>query len=53
MGALRLEVSHARTAAFSSRRGGDAAADERPLDKCLADVRSCQAYVGIVAWLRL
>ena len=26
------------------------AADERPLDKCLADVRSCQAYVGIIAW---
>jgi 2-oxo-4-hydroxy-4-carboxy--5-ureidoimidazoline (OHCU) decarboxylase len=26
------------------------AADERPVDKCLADVRSCQAYVGIIAW---
>src|ERR1700760_41393 len=26
------------------------AADERPLDRCLADVRSCQAYVGLVAW---
>jgi Domain of unknown function (DUF4062)/inactive STAND len=26
------------------------AADERPLDKCLADVRSSQAYVGIIAW---
>src|SRR5262249_25677159 len=22
----------------------------RPLDKCLADVRSCDVYVGIVAW---
>lgn len=25
-------------------------ADERPLEKCLADVRSCQVYVGIIAW---
>ena len=27
-----------------------AASDERPLDRCLSDVRSCQAYVGIFAW---
>jgi hypothetical protein len=27
-----------------------AAADERPLDRCLRDVRSSHAYVGIVAW---
>ena len=27
------------------------ATDERPLDKCLADVASCDAYVGIIAWL--
>jgi len=26
------------------------AADERPLDYCLKDVRSCQTYVGIIAW---
>jgi hypothetical protein len=26
------------------------AADKRPLDKCLADVASCQIYVGIFAW---
>jgi hypothetical protein len=26
------------------------AGDERPLDKCLEDVRACQAYVGIFAW---
>jgi len=26
------------------------AADERPLDRCLADVASCDAYVGIFAW---
>jgi hypothetical protein len=26
------------------------ATDERPLDKCLADVASCDAYVGIFAW---
>lgn len=26
------------------------ASDERPVDKCLADVRTCQAYVGIIAW---
>lgn len=26
------------------------ASDQRPLDRCLADVRSCQAYVGIIAW---
>lgn len=27
-----------------------AASGERPLDRCLRDVRSCQSYVGIVAW---
>jgi len=27
-----------------------AASDERPLERCLRDVRSCQAYVGIFAW---
>lgn len=27
-----------------------AASDGRPLDRCLADVRDCQLYVGIVAW---
>jgi hypothetical protein len=27
-----------------------AASDERPLDRCLSDVRSCQGYVGIIAW---
>jgi hypothetical protein len=27
------------------------ATDERPLDKCLADVASCDLYVGIFAWL--
>jgi tetratricopeptide (TPR) repeat protein len=26
------------------------ATDERPLDKCLADVASCDLYVGIFAW---
>ena len=26
------------------------ATDERPLDKCLADVAGCDAYVGIIAW---
>jgi hypothetical protein len=26
------------------------ASEERPLDLCLEDVRSCQAYVGIFAW---
>ncbi|MDQ1522232.1 MAG: hypothetical protein QOE47_156, partial [Pyrinomonadaceae bacterium] len=26
------------------------AADQRPLDKCLADVASCDLYVGIIAW---
>jgi hypothetical protein len=26
------------------------ALDERPLDKCLEDIRSCQVYVGILAW---
>jgi tetratricopeptide (TPR) repeat protein len=26
------------------------AADRRPLDKCLADVASCDVYVGIFAW---
>jgi hypothetical protein len=25
-------------------------ADERPLDRCLADVSACQVYVGIFAW---
>ena len=27
-----------------------AAADERPLDKCLADVEGCDIYIGIFAW---
>jgi len=26
------------------------AEETRPIDKCLADVRRCQAYVGLVAW---
>jgi WD40 repeat protein len=26
------------------------AADNRPLDKCLSDVASCDIYVGIIAW---
>jgi hypothetical protein len=26
------------------------AADVRPVDKCLADVRSCDVYVGLFAW---
>jgi tetratricopeptide (TPR) repeat protein len=26
------------------------ATDERPLEKCLADVASCDAYIGIFAW---
>ncbi len=26
------------------------AADKRPLDKCLDDVRSCDTYIGIFAW---
>ncbi len=26
------------------------AADQRPLDKCLADVEACEVYVGIFAW---
>ncbi|MDQ1559802.1 MAG: hypothetical protein QOD32_2862 [Pyrinomonadaceae bacterium] len=26
------------------------AADQRPLNKCLADVASCDLYVGIIAW---
>ncbi|NIM18234.1 MAG: DUF4062 domain-containing protein [Candidatus Aminicenantes bacterium] len=28
----------------------DVAADKRPLDKCLEDVRNCDAYIGIFAW---
>lgn len=28
------------------------ASPERPLDKCLADVAGCQAYVGLFAWRR-
>jgi hypothetical protein len=27
-----------------------AASDERPLDRCLRDVRECDAYIGIIAW---
>ncbi len=26
------------------------ASDDRPLDRCLADVRACDAYVGVFAW---
>jgi hypothetical protein len=26
------------------------AADKRPLDKCLEDVRNCDVYIGIFAW---
>ena len=26
------------------------AADQRPTDKCLSDVESCDIYVGIIAW---
>ena len=26
------------------------AGEKRPVDKCLADVRACDAYIGIVAW---
>jgi hypothetical protein len=26
------------------------ATDQRPLDKCLADVDSCDIYVGVFAW---
>ena len=26
------------------------AADERPADKCLADVRACEIYIGLFAW---
>ncbi|HTU44091.1 MAG TPA: DUF4062 domain-containing protein [Bryobacteraceae bacterium] len=26
------------------------ASDQRPLERCLEDVRACQAYVGIFAW---
>ena len=26
------------------------ATEQRPLEKCLADVRSCDIYVGIIAW---
>src|SRR5262245_16992236 len=26
------------------------ASDQRPLDKCLADVAGCDIYVGIFAW---
>lgn len=28
------------------------ASPQRPLDKCLADVAACQAYVGLLAWRR-
>ena len=28
------------------------ASPQRPLDKCLADVAACQAYVGLFAWRR-
>ena len=28
------------------------ASTQRPLDKCLADVAACQAYVGLFAWRR-
>src|ERR1700716_16952 len=27
-----------------------AAEEDRPIDKCLADVRACDLYVGIFAW---
>src|SRR4030042_752889 len=26
------------------------AADQRPLDRCLADVAECDVYIGIFAW---
>jgi hypothetical protein len=26
------------------------AADDRPVDRCLADVAACTVYVGIIAW---
>lgn len=28
------------------------ATDQRPVDKCLEDVRSCDVYIGIIAWKR-
>ena len=33
-----------------SRMEDYVADDARPLDKCLRDVRSCDVYVGIIAW---
>ena len=26
------------------------ATDERPIDKCLSDVESCELYIGVFAW---
>lgn len=46
-----------RVAAALRRAGHDViamedyvAGDERPLDRCLADVATCEVYVGIIAW---
>ena len=53
------DLVQVRAAALSTlRRAGHepvamedyASADQRPLDKCLADVAACDIYVGIVAW---
>lgn len=51
-------VEHRKAAAAAIRSLGRhpvamedyVALDERPLDKCLEDVRRCQIYVGILGW---
>lgn len=54
-----LDLKGCRAKAYDALRriGVDAigmedyvATDERPVDKCLGDVRSCDAYVGLLAW---
>jgi hypothetical protein len=52
-----LETARAAVTKTLRRAGHDVvemeeyvAADERPLDRCLADVASCDVYVGIIAW---
>lgn len=54
-----LDLKGCRSKAYDALRriGVDAigmedyvASDERPVDKCLGDVRSCDAYVGLLAW---
>jgi hypothetical protein len=54
-----LDLKGCRSRAYDALRriGVDAigmedyvASDDRPVDKCLGDVRRCDAYVGLLAW---